>query len=78
MLYAFSSVCLDRVKNEVKGSDPTDTMARQVAVFTYFGQSIQRIKANRSVRSPYTADEATGSVFLWETQLLNAPEFKGA
>ena len=26
---------VDRVKAEIKGSDPTDTLARQVGVFTY-------------------------------------------
>lgn len=48
---------VDRVKTEIKGSDPTDTMARQVAVFTYLGEHIKRIKNSRSIRSPYTPDE---------------------
>ena len=48
---------VDRVKNEIKGSDATDTMARQVAVFTNLGEYIKRIKTNRSMRTPYTADE---------------------
>jgi hypothetical protein len=50
---------VDRVKSAIKGSDPTDTMARQVAVFTYLGEYIKRIKSNRSMRSPYTVDEQT-------------------
>ena len=50
---------VDRVKNEIKGTDPTDTQARQVAVFTYLGEYVKRIKSNRSIRSPYTPDEQT-------------------
>lgn len=50
---------VDRVKNEIKGSDATDTMARQVAVLAYLGEYIKRIKSNRSMRSPYTPDEQT-------------------
>ena len=46
-----------RVKAEIKGSDPTDTLARQCAVFTYLQAYIQRIKYNRTVRGPYTPDE---------------------
>jgi hypothetical protein len=48
---------VDRVKAEIKGSDPTDTLARQVAVFTYLQTYIDRIKYNRSVRGPYTPGE---------------------
>jgi hypothetical protein len=49
---------VDRVKAEIKGSDPTDTLARQVAVFTYLSEYIKRIKYNRTVRGPYTPGEA--------------------
>ena len=49
----------DRVKNEIKGSDPTDSLARQVAVFTELLQYVDRIKSARSIRSPYTPDEQT-------------------
>jgi hypothetical protein len=49
---------VERVKAEIKGSDPTDTLARQVAVFTYLPAYIERIKYNRTVRGPYTPDEA--------------------
>ena len=49
---------VDRVKAQVQGTDPTDTAERQVAVFTYLQQYVKRIKTNRSVRSPYTQDEA--------------------
>jgi hypothetical protein len=48
---------VDRVKTEIKGSDPTDTLARQVAVFTYLQTYIDRIKYNRTVRGPYTPGE---------------------
>jgi hypothetical protein len=48
---------VERVKAEIKGSDPTDTLARQCAVFTYLPAYIERIKYNRTVRGPYTPDE---------------------
>jgi hypothetical protein len=49
---------VERVKAEIKGSDPTDTLARQVAVFTYLQTYIDRIKSNRSQRSPFTPGES--------------------
>ena len=33
--YTSDMPSVERVKAEIKGSDPTDTLARQVAVFTY-------------------------------------------
>ena len=48
---------VERVKAQITGADPTDTVARQVAVFNYLGEYIQRIKFNRTVRGPFTADE---------------------
>ena len=48
---------VDRVKAEVKGSDPTDSLARQVAVFTYLYTYVDRIKLNRDYRGPYTPGE---------------------
>ena len=48
---------VDRVKAEIKGSDPTDSLARQVAVFTYLQAYIDRIKYNRSYSGPYTPGE---------------------
>src|SRR6266851_9562091 len=48
---------VERVKAEIKGSDPTDTLARQVAVFTYLQAYVERIKYNRTVRGPYTSGE---------------------
>ena len=55
--YTVDLPSVDRVKAEIKGSDPTDTLARQVAVFTYLQSYIQRIKYNRTVTGPYTAGE---------------------
>jgi hypothetical protein len=48
---------VERVKAEIKGSDPTDTLARQVGVLTYLSTQIQRIKLNRDYRGPFTPDE---------------------
>lgn len=50
---------VDRVESEIKGTDPTDTLARQVAVFTSLNQYVNRIKSARSIRAPYTIDEQT-------------------
>ena len=48
---------VERVKAEIKGSDATDTLARQAAVFNYLVSYIDRIKYNRTVRGPYTPGE---------------------
>ena len=48
---------VERVKAEIKGSDPTDSLARQVAVFTYLVSYIDRIKYNRIVSGDYTPGE---------------------
>jgi hypothetical protein len=48
---------VERVKAEIKGSDPTDTLARQVGVLAYLSEQIKRIKLNRDYRGPYTPDE---------------------
>jgi hypothetical protein len=49
---------VERVKAEIKGSDPTDTLARQVAIFTYLQTYIDRIKSNRSQRGSFTPGES--------------------
>jgi hypothetical protein len=49
---------VERVKAEIKGSDPTDSLARQVAVFTYLQSYIDRIKSNRSARGTFTPGES--------------------
>src|SRR6266567_6225962 len=48
---------VERVKAEIKGSDATDSLARQVAVFEYLQVYIQRIKLNRDYRGPYSPGE---------------------
>jgi hypothetical protein len=48
---------VERVKAELKGTDPTDTVARQVAVFTYLQTYIQRIRDAREYNGPYTPGE---------------------
>jgi hypothetical protein len=49
---------VERVKAEIKGSDPTDSLARQVAIFTYLQTYINRIKSTRSQRDPFTPGES--------------------
>jgi hypothetical protein len=48
---------VERVKAEIKGSDPTDTLARQAAVFNYLVSYIDRIKYNRTVTGNFTPGE---------------------
>jgi hypothetical protein len=48
---------VDRVKTQIQGKDPTDTAARQVAVFTYLQEYIKRIRYNKDPRSNFTPDE---------------------
>jgi hypothetical protein len=55
--YTADMPSVERVKAEIQGSDPTDTLARQVAVFTYLSTYIQRIKYNRTIDGPYTPEE---------------------
>jgi hypothetical protein len=55
--YTIDLPSVERVKAEIKGSDATDTLARQVAVFTYLVSYIDRIKYNRTVRGEFTPGE---------------------
>jgi hypothetical protein len=48
---------VERIKAEIKGSDATDTQARQLAVFTHLVSYVERIKYNRTVKGPYTPEE---------------------
>jgi hypothetical protein len=48
---------VDRVKAEIKGSDATDSLARQAAIFNYLVVYIDRIKSNRSYSGPFTPGE---------------------
>lgn len=60
---------VERVKSEIQGANPVDTLARQVAVFTYLPQIVNlRQDPGRSVRSPLTPDEQ---------RVINAYEFAG-
>src|ERR1700750_2754295 len=45
--YTAALPSVEKVKAQLKGSDATDTIARQVAVFTYLQTYIQRIKETR-------------------------------
>lgn len=48
----------DKVKSVIKGKDPDDTMARQVAVFTYLPEIIQNTRdPKRPIRAGNTPDE---------------------
>jgi hypothetical protein len=55
--YANDLPSVQRVKAEIKGSDATDTLARQAAVFNYLVSYIDRIKYNRTVRGDFTPGE---------------------
>src|SRR6266576_1531934 len=55
--YTTSLPSVDKVKAQLKGTDPIDTVARQVAVFTYLQTYIQRIKDGRKYGGPYTPGE---------------------
>jgi hypothetical protein len=48
---------VQRVETEIKGTDPTDTLARQVAVLEYLQVYIQRIKEARDYRGSYSPGE---------------------
>jgi len=48
---------VQRIEAELKGPDPTDTAARQVAILEYLQVYIQRIKLNRDYRGPYSPGE---------------------
>lgn len=48
---------VERVESQIKGTDATDTVARQVAVFEYLQTYIQRIKEARDYRGSYTPGE---------------------
>ncbi len=56
---------IDRVKAQIQGKDPTDTAARQVAVFTYLQEYIKRIAYNKNPRADFTADEKRIYAAYW-------------
>ena len=66
--YTASLPSIQRVEMEIKGSDATDTLARQMAVFDYLDQYIETIKYNRvGPRGSYTPGEQKLSVACWPT-----------
>jgi hypothetical protein len=56
---------IDRVKAQIQGKDPTDTAARQVAVFTYLQEYIKRIAYNKDPRANFTPDEQRIYAAYW-------------
>jgi hypothetical protein len=55
--YTTALPSVERVETAIQGTDPTDTVARQVAVFEYLQVYIQRIKEARDYRGSYTPGE---------------------
>src|SRR5690242_4642869 len=55
--YTAALPSVEKVKAQLKGADPTDTLARQVAVFTYLQTYISRIKDARNYGGPFTPGE---------------------
>src|SRR5690242_8874346 len=51
--YTTALPSVDKVKAELKGTDATDTIARQVAVFTYLQTYITRIRDARKYNGPF-------------------------
>ena len=55
--YLAGAPTVDRVKAEIHGSNPTDSLARQVAVFVYLGTVLDRMRMQRGYSAPWTPDE---------------------
>ncbi len=55
--YTAALPSVEKVKAQLKGTDPTDTIARQVAVFTYLQTYITRIRDARKYNGPFTPGE---------------------
>jgi hypothetical protein len=55
--YTAALPSVEKVKAQLKGDNPTDTAARQVAVFTYLQTYITRIVYARHYGGPFTASE---------------------
>ena len=55
--YTAALPSVEKVKAQIKGTDPTDTTARQVAVFTYLQTYITRIRDARKYNGPFTSGE---------------------
>jgi hypothetical protein len=55
--YTAALPSIEKVKAQLKGTDPIDTVARQVAVFTYLQTYITRIVYARHYGGPFTPNE---------------------
>jgi hypothetical protein len=55
--YTAALPSVEKVKAQLEGTDPTDTIARQVAVFTYLQTYITRIRDAREYGGPFTPGE---------------------
>jgi len=55
--YTAAMPSVEKVKAQLKGTDPTDTLARQLAVFSYLQTYISRIKDARKYGGPFTPGE---------------------
>jgi len=55
--YTAALPSVEKVKAQLKGTDATDTIARQVAIFTYLQVYISRIKDTRKYNGPFTPGE---------------------
>ncbi len=55
--YTAAMPSVEKVKAQLKGTDATDTIARQVAVFTYLQTYITRIRDARKYNGPFTPGE---------------------
>lgn len=55
--YTTALPSVERVESQLQGTDPTDTAARQVAVFEYLQVYIRRIKETRDYRGPFSPGE---------------------
>ena len=55
--YTSALPSVEKVKSQLKGDNPTDTTARQVAVFTYLQTYITRIVYARHYGGPFTPNE---------------------
>jgi hypothetical protein len=55
--YTAALPSVEKVKAQLKGTDATDTVARQVAVFTYLQTYITRIRDARKYNGPFTPGE---------------------
>lgn len=72
--YTAALPSVDTIKAQIKGTDPTDTLARQIAVFRSLRNYISNIAYTRSVKAPPTPSEqkALTAYGLAETQLTQS------